>query len=156
MSDYIGELRKLVGTSPIIMCGASVIILDNRGRILLHHRADNDSWGLPGGAMEIEESFEETAIREANEEVGLLCRNIELFNVYSGEEFYYKYPNGDEVYNATAIYICKDFSGQITVDETEGKDARFFSVNDIPEKISPPVKKVIDDFILGYQRIIGS
>src|SRR5690606_4954954 len=105
MSDYIGELRKLVGTSPIIMCGASVIILDNRGRILLHHRADNDSWGLPGGAMEIEESFEETAIREANEEVGLLCRNIELFNVYSGEEFYYKYPNGDEVYNATAIYI---------------------------------------------------
>lgn len=73
MSDYIGELRKLIGSRPIIMCGASVVFLDNSGRILLHHRIDNDSWGLPGGAMEIGESFEETAIREANEEVGLIC-----------------------------------------------------------------------------------
>lgn len=156
MSDYIGELRKLIGTSPIIMCGANIIILDNSGRILLHHRVDNDSWSLPGGAMEIGESFEETAIREASEEVGLICENLKLFNVYSGEGFYYKYPNGDEVFNATATYICKDFSGQISVDENEGRDARFFSIKDIPEKISPPVRVIIDEFILEYQNIIGS
>lgn len=156
MSDYIGELRKIIGRRPIIMCGASVIILDNIGRILLHHRVDNDTWGLPGGAMEIGESLEETAIREANEEVGLICRNLKVFNIYSGEKLYYKYPNGDEVYNVTATYICKDFSGQIVVDETEGKDARFFSVNDIPEKINSPMRVIIDDFILDYQKIITS
>lgn len=156
MADYIRELRKLIGARPIVMCGASVIILDNSGRVLLHHRKDNDTWGLPGGAMEIGESLEETAIREANEEVGLICRNLKVFNVYSGEKLYYKYPNGDEVYNVTATYICKDFSGQIVVDETEGKDARFFSVNDIPEKINPPMRGIIDDFILDYQKIIAS
>jgi NADH pyrophosphatase NudC (nudix superfamily) len=96
--------------------------------------------------MEIGESLEETAIREANEEVGLICRNLRLFNVYSGKKLYYKYPNDDEVYNVTATYICKDFSGQIVVDKTEGKDAKFFSVNDIPEKISPPIRVIIDDF----------
>lgn len=151
MSDYIGELRKLIGTRPIIMCGANVIILNNSGRILLHHRVDNDTWGLPGGAMEIGESLEETAIREANEEVGLICRDLRIFNVYSGKKLYYKYPNDDEVYNVTATYICKDFSGRIVVDKTEGKDAKFFSVNDIPEKISPPIRMIIDDFILKYR-----
>lgn len=155
MSDYIGELRKLIGTRPIIMCGANVIILDNSGRILLHHRVDNDTWGLPGGAMEIGESLEETAIREAREEVGLICKNLKIFNVYSGEKLYYKYPDGNEVYNVTATFICKDYSGEIVVDETEGKDAKFFSVNDISEKISPPVRVIIDDFILLYHQIIA-
>lgn len=155
ISDYIGELRKLIGKRPIIMCGANVIILDSSGRILLHHRVDNYMWGLPGGAMEMGESLEETAIREINEEVGLVCRNLKIFNVYSGEKLYYKYPNGDEVYNVTATYICKDFSGQIAIDKTEGNDAKFFSVNDIPEKISPPVRAIIDDFILDYKKIIS-
>lgn len=156
MSDYIRELRKLIGTRPIIMCGANVVILDNSGKILLHHRVDNDSWDLPGGAMEIGESLEETAIREANEEVGLTCKSLKLFNIYSGKKLYYKYPDGDEVYNVTATYICKDFSGQILVDESEGKDAKFFNINDIPERISPPVRMIIDEFILNYQKIIAS
>jgi 8-oxo-dGTP pyrophosphatase MutT (NUDIX family) len=156
MSDYIRELRKLVGTRPIIMCGANVIILDGNGRILLHHRIDNDTWGLPGGAMEIGESLEETAIREAYEEVGLVCKDLKIFNIYSGDKLYYKYPDGNEVYNVTATYFCKDFSDQIVVDESEGNDARFFTVNDIPEEISPPVRGIIDDFILHYQKIVSS
>jgi len=106
--------------------------------------------------MEIGESLEETAIREANEEVGLICRNLKIFNVYSGEKLYYKYPDGNEVYNVTATYICKDFSGQIVIDETEGKDAKFLSANDIPEKINPPERMILDDFILDYQKIIAS
>lgn len=152
MSDYIGKLRKLIGTRPIIMCGANVIILDSSDRILLHHRVDNDTWGLPGGAMEIGESLEETAMREANEEVGLMCKNLKIFNIYSGDKLYYKYPDGNEAYNVTATYICKDFSGQIVVDKNEGKDARFFMVNDIPEKISPPVRIIIEDLILNYEK----
>jgi 8-oxo-dGTP pyrophosphatase MutT (NUDIX family) len=155
MSDYIWELRKVIGTRPIIMCGANTIILDEIGRILLHHRTDNDTWGLPGGVMELGESLEEAAIRETNEEVGLSCANLKLFNIYSGKDLYYKYPDGNEVYNVTATYICKDYSGQIVVDKTEGKDARFFKINEIPNKISPPVKVIIDDFILNYENIIA-
>lgn len=147
MSDYIGELRKLIGTLPIIMCGANVIILNRENQILMHHRLDNDSWGLPGGAMELGETLEEAARREVREEVGLICRKLTLYNVYSGSQLYYKYPDGNEVYNVTATYICKDFIGEIQVDYREGKAAKFFSFNEIPEKISPPVKIIIEDFI---------
>jgi 8-oxo-dGTP pyrophosphatase MutT (NUDIX family) len=112
LGDYIGDLRKLIGTTPIIMCGANVILLNEKDEILLHHRVDKDWWGLPGGAMELGESLEEAASREVFEEVGLTCRNMKLFNVYSGKELYYKYPDGNEVYNVTATYICKDYTGK--------------------------------------------
>lgn len=154
MSDYIGELRKLIGTRPIIMCGANVIIMDSSNRILLHHRVDNDTWGLPGGAMELGESLEQTAVREVNEEVGLICTNLKVFNIYSGNKLYYKYPDGNEVYNVTATFICRNYTGQIVVDKTEGKDAKFFNIDSIPDKISPPVKVIIDDFIEQYESLI--
>jgi len=34
------------------------------GRILLQKRADGDVWGIPGGILEIAETFEDTVKRE--------------------------------------------------------------------------------------------
>ncbi|MBE6082655.1 MAG: NUDIX domain-containing protein [Tissierellaceae bacterium] len=150
MTDYIGDLRKLIGTRPIIMCGANVILLNDQGQILLHHRIDRDWWGLPGGAMELGESFEQTAKREVLEEVGLICRDLKLFNVYSGEKLYYKYPDGNEVYNVTVTYICKDFSGEIVVDPSEGRDARFFPLDKIPSNLSSPIEGIVEEFLSKY------
>lgn len=150
MADYIGYLRKLIGTRPIIMCGANVILLNEQDQILLHHRIDRDMWGLPCGAMELGESLEQTARREVLEEVGLTCENLKLFNVYSGEKLYYKYPDGNEVYNVTATYICKDYSGEIIVDLSEGRDARFFSLSEIPSNLSPTIKDIVEEFLQKY------
>ena len=150
MTDYIGDLRKLIGTRPIIMCGANVILLNDQGQILLHHRIDRDWWGLPGGAMELGESFEQTAKREVLEEVGLICRDLKLFNVYSGEKLYYKYPDGNEVYNVTATYICKDFSGERVVDPSEGRDARFFPLDKIPSNLSSSIEEIVEEFLSKY------
>lgn len=52
MSNYILELRKLVGQRPLIQCGTSVII-SNKNKILMQLRTDNKKWGLPGGSIEI-------------------------------------------------------------------------------------------------------
>jgi len=154
MADYIMELRKLIGSRPIIMCGANVVLLDKDNRILMHHRRDNDTWGLPGGVMELGESLEETAIREVQEEVGFICKNIKLFNVYSGKALYYKYQDGNEVYNVSATYIAKEYSGELVIDKDEGKDARFFSVEDMPHKISPPVRIIINEIIERFSDIV--
>ncbi|WIV12720.1 NUDIX hydrolase [Proteiniborus sp. MB09-C3] len=151
MVDYIGELRKLIGTRPIIMCGANVILLNDQDQILLHHRIDRDWWGLPGGAMELGESLEQTACREVLEEVGLVCEDLKLFNVYSGERLYYKYPDGNEVYNVTATYLCNDYSGEIAVDLSEGRDARFFSLDKIPSNLSTTIKEIVEEFLLKYE-----
>lgn len=150
--DYISNLRKHIGTQPIIMCGANVIMINDDMEILLHHRTDRDMWGLPGGAMELGESVEETAIREVFEEVNLLCRNLELFNVYSGNDFYYQYPDGNEVYNVTVTYLCRDFEGEIVVDKSEGHEARFFGLDDLPQKMSPTIIPIVRDYSYKFSR----
>lgn len=48
---YIKNLRKLVGTKPLIMVGACVILINDVNKILLQLRTDNNCWGLPGGSM---------------------------------------------------------------------------------------------------------
>lgn len=50
--------------------------------------------------MELGESFEETARREVYEETGIIVGDLALFHLHSGEQTFYKYPNGDAVYNA--------------------------------------------------------
>jgi len=54
---YILELRRYVGSRPLIMTGAAVIVRDGEGRLLLQRRADTGDWGTIGGSMEPGESF---------------------------------------------------------------------------------------------------
>lgn len=148
---YIMDLRKELPNPhrPLIMCSAGVIIIDNLGRILLQLRTDNNKWGLPGGSLELGESFQEAAIREAYEEVGLKVKSLELFNVYSGECCYNKYPNGDEIYNASSIFVTAEYEGDVVLDDEESANAIFFYKHEIPslENINPPDRVVIKDII---------
>ena len=59
MSGYIMELRKLVGHRPLLQVGASVIVEDVQGRILLQQRSDNGCWGYAGGSVELDEVVED-------------------------------------------------------------------------------------------------
>ncbi|WP_430510835.1 NUDIX hydrolase [Gottfriedia solisilvae] len=148
--NYIMDLRKVVGSRPLIMTGANVILLDSKKRLLLQLRKDNNSWGLPGGALEMGETLEEAAKRELKEETGLVAMSLKLFNIFSGEEFYYKYPHGDEVYNVIATYICTEYQGVMEIEETEVQDLRFFDFNDLPSNISPPELPILRLFIDTY------
>lgn len=86
MSDYIKDLRKLVGNRPLILTGASVLLIDEKKRVLLQQRTDNGLWGLPGGLMEPGETIEETARREVYEETGLAVTDLRLYGIYSGSQ----------------------------------------------------------------------
>ncbi|MBN1458741.1 MAG: NUDIX domain-containing protein, partial [Armatimonadetes bacterium] len=153
MTEYWRELRRLVGPRPLLLCGANAFLVDNQGRVLLHHRTDNDTWSIPGGMAKLGERMEETARRETREEVGLSCHGLTLFGVYSGPELYYSYPNGDGVHNITISYLCRDFSGEIEVDLAEGKAAAFFPIDELPPHICPPVRPIIADFVHRYGAI---
>lgn len=142
--DYIGELRKLVGHRPIILVGAGVLVTDPQGRLLLTLRSDNHCWGMPGGAMEPGETFEQTAIRETREETGLEIESLRLFQVLSGPEYYYQYPNGDEVYNVSVVFETNQYHGSLDDSNDENLGLRFFAPEEIDlENISPPVRPVL-------------
>jgi ADP-ribose pyrophosphatase YjhB (NUDIX family) len=49
MEGYVSTLIKRMNKSPVIGCASVVIIMNELEEILLVHRSDNDTWGLPGG-----------------------------------------------------------------------------------------------------------
>ena len=88
---YVSEIRKKIGHDPLLIVGASVIVTDERGRVLLQHRADNGLWGYHGGCVELAENTEDAARRELLEETGLtadsweyLYTNVTDNTIYQG------------------------------------------------------------------------
>lgn len=144
---YISELRKLIGSRPIIMVGANVIVVDSENRLLFQLRTDNNYWGLPGGSMELGESLEVVAKRELYEETNLIANELSLINVYSGKELYYRYSHGDEVYNVVATFICRDYEGELRAEKNEVLSLQFFSIDDLPSNISPPDLPIVTEYI---------
>lgn len=137
MSDYIMDLRKAVGHRPLLQSGASVLLEDAEGRLLLQRRADNHQWGYHGGSVELDEVVEEAARRELFEETGLTAHSLTLFGVFSGPEMHYVYPNGDEVSNIDHVYRCTDWSGEPRPQPGEVEELRFFAWDELPEDIAP-------------------
>lgn len=65
---------------------AGMLIFDEAGRLLVLEPAYKDTWEIPGGVVEANESPREAVVREAAEELGLFCRPQRLLAVdYSGE-----------------------------------------------------------------------
>ncbi len=146
MIDYIANIRKKIGHDRLLIAGTGVIIYKN-GKILLQNRRDTLYWGLHGGCVEIGETVEDAAKRELQEETGLIANTLELFNVFSGEDMLYTYPNGDEVYVVTVIYICQNFSGELLAETNETVALKWFDLDDIPKEISLLDKKPIQAFL---------
>lgn len=145
--SYVHELRNLVGSRPLIVPGAAVLILDPQNRLLLQHRQDNNQWGLIGGSMEIGEALEETAKREALEETGLEISVLRWFGLFSGKELIYEYPNGDIVANVVAAYTTQQFRGELKVNEDEACAVCFFHPRELPDELSPPDKPIIEKYL---------
>ena len=148
LSGYIMELRKIVGHRTLIQCAASVIIIDEEGRVLLGKRSDNHKWGYAGGSVEIDEKVEDCAKRELFEEMGLIAEELEFFYINSGAEVHYIYPNGDEVSNIEIIYLCRRYRGTTKMQDDELTELRFFRPEEIDiEMISPPIRPVMEKLI---------
>lgn len=139
MSDYIMDLRKIVGHRCLLQVGASVIVEDTSGRILLEKRADNHLWGYAGGSVELDEKVEDAAKRELFEETGLTAERLDFFSIFSGQETHYIYPNGDEVSNVDVVFICRKYSGELKCEENEVEELKFFAYDELPDRLSPPI-----------------
>ena len=118
---------------------AAAIIINNQGQILLQSRADRDKWGLPGGCQELGERFIDTVIREVKEETNLDIKekDLELIDIVSGPSRRNDYPNGDVVINNTALYVVKNYQGELKWN-SESKTMKFFDIDNLPANQHDP------------------
>ena len=123
--SYIYDMRKYIGHKPLIAAGATVVVFKDN-KILLNLRSDTNTWGIPGGSLELGETLEQSAKRELKEETNLDCDNFTLLNVFSGNEFYFKYPNQDELYSVIALFLANDFYGDLIINDNESNGLKFF------------------------------
>lgn len=140
---HLRDLRRLLGSRPLFSVGACVCLLDPENRLLLQRRADNGRWGLIGGSSELGESAVMTAVRETHEEIGLALpeQAFELLHVMSGPELYFRYPNGDEVYNVGSVFLARLPDSTTTLcPDHESMELRFFSLGALPSDLSGPVE----------------
>ena len=86
------------------------------------------------------ETFEETAKRELKEETGLIAKSLEMIGISSGKETFRMYPNGDQLYDITAIFEVTQFLGELRADGTETKELRWFKPQEMPENMAPMLK----------------
>jgi len=131
------------------MVGAAVLVFNERNELLMMLRTDNNCWGIPGGAMEPGESLEETARRETLEETGLVVGHLTLLDVFSGPGLYYRYPDGNQVYNVTAVYLALEVSGEILLGQDEHSRWGYFGLDAVPENTSPPIRPVLSRLVEG-------
>lgn len=141
---YLSDLRIKMGSRPVITPGATVIVVNDQREVLFQYRSDTLDWGFPGGSMELGESMEQVASRELKEETGLEATSFELIDLFSGPEYYFRYPNGDETYSVIALYQAKNVSGKIEMKDGESIKLEFFSESTLPQTVEERAKNIIE------------
>lgn len=141
--NYIQYLRQYVGNNPILTAGTALFVFNENKELLLQLRNDFNLWGVIGGCMELGESFEEVAKRELKEETGLEIEELKMIDVISGKETFRTYPNGDKLYDITAIYEVRKFSGELRINDDESKELKWFKLSELPSNTTVMMKSYL-------------
>lgn len=144
------NLRRWIGHDPLIGIGATTLVFNDKKELLLNFRTDTNTWGIPGGSMELYETIEETAIRELKEEAGICADELELVTVLSGKDFYFEYPNGDQLCTVIVLFKVLNYNGTIKVSDNESKTLEFFPLTNLPDlesRAARIIQRIIDGTI---------
>ena len=128
-----------------VRVGVSAMII-NDGKILLGHRCANkkdtggivgrDTWSLPGGKQEMDETFYECAIRETKEECNLDISNPKLLIAFD--------DIAPDRHFVTLTTMTSEFSGELKVMEPEKEDEwKWFDIDNLPDNLYSPSKQSI-------------
>ncbi len=111
-----------------IQIGCNTLIFKDK-KLLLGKRKNctgEGTWGLPGGHLEVGETLEDAAIREAKEELGIEIKKLKFISVTDGANFKDHYIQVN--------FLVEKYSGKIKVMEPEKCQAwEFFSLTSLPE-----------------------
>ncbi|MFF0271813.1 NUDIX hydrolase [Streptomyces sp. NPDC004330] len=79
---YMSNSARETTSTPLHSVSVAGAVVREDGRLLAIRRADNGTWELPGGVLELAEAPEEGVAREVWEETGIRVEVEELTGVY--------------------------------------------------------------------------
>ena len=112
---------------------------DPRQVVLVRRRNPPHGWALPGGFVDYGESLEQAAAREALEETGLVVTAARQFHAYSE-------PSRDPRGHTITMVFVGEAPGE-PVGGDDATEARFFSIDALPENLAFDHAAILQDFI---------
>ena len=140
------ETKKIGTGFGVMMLKGKKILLGKRH--INPKKADSElhgegTWTMPGGKLEYGESFEDGSKREVMEETGIKLKNAKVICINNDKG---KFAHFITI-GLLSIYEEGDFEGQANVMEPdEIIEWKWFSVNDLPEKIFFSSAKVLENY----------
>lgn len=118
--------RASVTVDVVVMCR-----FEHQTKVLLIQRGNEpfkNRWAFPGGFIEMDETLEESAVRELHEETGLQGVSLKQFGVWGDPG---RDPRGRTV--SVVFYGFTDIKNSIVAGADDAKNAAWFKLNEIPE-----------------------
>ncbi|GAB3494281.1 NUDIX domain-containing protein [Nocardiopsis coralliicola] len=118
--------------------GASGLLLhaageDGRTRVLLQHRAawshQGGTWGLPGGAMDSEETSVAAALREFGEEVAGDLGDIDVTGIFRADAGTWHYDT---------VLAAADAQRPFSAGNAESEEIRWVAADEVPQLVLVP------------------
>jgi ADP-ribose pyrophosphatase YjhB (NUDIX family) len=104
-----------------------IIIRHQGGVVLVKRKHAPVGWALPGGKVEIDETLEQAAVREALEETGLDLAFLRQFKSYSD-------PGRDPRWHAITTVFTADGKGTLLAGD-DAAEAKVFDLDHLPELV---------------------
>jgi 8-oxo-dGTP pyrophosphatase MutT (NUDIX family) len=130
--EFVVELRRHIGTSPLPLVGATAVILDGAGdaeRVLLGRRTDNGALTPISGVVDPGEEPAAAVVREALEEAGVHIRVTRLAWVHQLPRI--TYGNGDQVDYLDLTFRCDWLSGTPAPADGELVEVGWYPTNEL-------------------------
>jgi ADP-ribose pyrophosphatase YjhB (NUDIX family) len=120
----------MVGDSMIILTAANVVIVNEKNEVLLQQRSDSGLWGLPGGLMELDDSIEQCAIREAKEELGIDVELTGFLGVFTNPMMRWRVSDKAKV--ICFSFTAKIIGGELKKGDHETNGFGYFAYDQLP------------------------
>lgn len=126
--EYWNDPAAPKPNSLVPACG--ILAVDDLGRVLLQRRRDTGQWAIPMGKQELGETPSQCAIRETQEETGVLTEITGILGVYSDPGHIVAYTDGEIRQEWELILLGRPVSGSPAVND-EASDVRWVAVADL-------------------------